>query len=89
MNTIYDFSLFKFIIVSSHHSSIVVIALDKANLQSAIIAISSAKANTYTPSTFSSYSIKSLMKILNKRGDRREPYGTPEFTLISFSYKFD
>jgi len=50
MKTICDLSLFNSILFYRHHSSIILIALVKAGLQSARIAISSANTITIMPS---------------------------------------
>ena len=65
----FDLFLFNCILFLIHQFSISFIALVKAGLQSAIIAISSANTNTNTPNISLNLIIKSLITTLKKKGD--------------------
>ncbi len=65
-----------------HQSSIVIIALVRANLLSARTAMSSANTITEIPSIQLRSTTKSLMTILKKKGDVLFPWGHPQFKLI-------
>ena len=69
-------------IVFVHQSSIVTIAFERANLLSAIIAISSAKTITYVPRILLRSTTKSLITTLKKKGEVLFPCGQPQFKFI-------
>ena len=65
-----------------HHNLISVIALDKANLESEIMPISSAKTITNTPRIKYKSLIRLLITTMKKNGDVLFPYGHPQLILI-------
>jgi hypothetical protein len=78
INTMFDLFLLSFILFFLHQFSIYIIAVVKANLESAINAISSAKTRTTTPNILLSNLTSLFITTLKKNGEVLFPCGHPQ-----------
>ena len=75
--------MLSFILFSKHHFSIILMALVNVGLQSAIMAMSSAKTMTFRPIIKLNFTTRSFMNELKKKGLVLLPWGHPLFKLIA------